>query len=81
MKKKDLVVVNAVDDVLNIKSENPSKINDELLSIFIEKGKNKIKKEMKLLWVSSADKALKLKTNNPKLSKKEIAQLVLDGSN
>ena len=79
MKKKDLVIVNAVSDILDIKKNNPNKLDSELMGILIDKNRKvKFTEENKLLWLSSANKALKLKTESPKMPKKEIIQKILD---
>ncbi len=81
MEEKDVVIVNAVSAVLELRKENPKMLAEEVLKILLNKNKSTFKRRAsKILFVSSADKALKIKVKNPKLSKKEIVQLVLNES-
>lgn len=74
MEINDLSIVNVVNDILEIKNKNSSEINENLIAILIKESKTKIGIDL----ISYADKALKLKNRNPKMSKKEIIQRVLD---
>jgi len=79
MEEKDVVIVNAVSSVLELRTENPGLLSEEILRILLNNNKFTFKKNnSEILFVSSADNALKLKAENPKLSKKEIIQIVLD---
>jgi hypothetical protein len=79
MVKRDLLVVNAVSDILEIKKENPLKMNSELIGIFIKINKLRLREDNKLLLIGYADKALKIKSTFPKISKKELIQTILEG--
>jgi hypothetical protein len=78
MKQRDIVIVNAVSDILDLKKNNPSKIDDELIALLMEKNRTRFKGESKLLLISCANKALKFKSKNPLVGPKELTQKLLN---
>jgi hypothetical protein len=81
MVEKELVMVSAVSDILDIRRENPRRLDEELMRIFIETHKDRLKnKRDRLDYLYFADLTLKLKRKNPQLARKEIIQIILEGA-
>ncbi len=78
MEQRDIVIVNAVSDILELKKNNPYKIDDELIALLMEKNRTRFRGEAKLLLISCANKALKFKVKNPSIGPKELTQKLLN---
>ncbi len=77
MKKKELILIASVYDILERKIEFPKELDEELIRKFIEDN-NSLSKSEKLLSIKYASEGVRLKKKFPKKTKREIIQLALE---
>ncbi len=79
MVKRDLVVINAVTEILELKKNRPSELDETIIKAYLENNKNLLKTEKEMiLAIKSVNLALKIKKENSKKTTKEIAQQILN---
>lgn len=76
MKKKELILIASIYDILERKIECPNKLDEELIKEFIKDSEYLIKRE-KLFSIKCANEGIRLKNEFPRKTRREIIQLAL----
>lgn len=72
--KKQLLVINLLSDTLELRLKDPLRLDEEIIKDIIDQNKS-LKKNLGL--VSYLGRSLKLKKENPTMTKREIINLIL----
>ena len=73
--KKQLSIVNAISDLLDLKAEDPSRLDEDLIKEVFNRN---VFLTNELEIVGAMGKSLKLRKENPSITKREIINLILE---
>jgi hypothetical protein len=76
MKKKELILIASVYDILDKKLEFPKELDEELIKKLLDE-QNRFSKKERIFSIRCASVGLRIRKENPKKTRREIIQLVL----